>query len=107
LNTWDSLGGEPPPVGTTGLYHFAINYSMRGDLAVAVQRLLDWPWPIRHGTDHGTHEAVYLYDPDSNGIELAWDRDPSEWPYEDGHIVFSRKPLDISSLVSERRSHTR
>jgi catechol 2,3-dioxygenase len=100
LNTWDSKGGSPPPPGTTGLFHFAINYPERRDLAAALKRLLDHGWGIDGASDHGTHEAIYLHDPDFNGIELAWDRDPAEWPQGDD-IVFSRKSLDFASLLAE------
>jgi catechol 2,3-dioxygenase len=100
LNTWDSKGGSPPPPGTTGLFHFAINYPERRDLAAALKRLLDHGWGIDGASDHGTHEAIYLHDPDFNGIELAWDRDPAEWPQGDD-IVFSRKSLDFANLLSE------
>jgi catechol 2,3-dioxygenase len=101
LNTWESQGGQPPVAGTTGLYHFAINYPTRRDLATALVRLVDNGWGIDGASDHGTHEAIYLHDPDANGIELAWDRDPSEWPQRDGKLVFSRKPLDFAGLLSE------
>jgi catechol 2,3-dioxygenase len=101
LNTWESKGGSPPPFGTTGLYHFAINYPTRRDLAAALKRLLDWGWGIDGASDHGTHEAIYLHDPDSNGIELAWDRDPAQWRRADGTIVFDRKPLDFAGLLAE------
>jgi catechol 2,3-dioxygenase len=84
LNTWESAGGQPPAPGTTGLYHFAINYPTRRDLAAAVVRLLDNGWGIDGASDHGTHEAVYLHDPDFNGLELAWDRDRSAWTDENG-----------------------
>ena len=84
LNTWQSEGGSPPPPGTTGLYHFAINYPTRRDLAVALKRLLESGWSIDGASDHGTHEAIYLHDPDHNGIELAWDRDREEWPQTGG-----------------------
>jgi catechol 2,3-dioxygenase len=84
-------GWVAPAAGTTGLYHFAINYPDRKDLAAALKRLLD----------HGTHEAIYLHDPDFNGIELAWDRHPSEWPRRDGMVTFSRQPLDFASLLAE------
>ena len=77
LNTWQSEGGSPPPPGTTGLYHFAINYPTRRDLAVALKRLLEGGWSIDGASDHGTHEAIYLHDPDFNGIKLAADRHPS------------------------------
>ena len=101
LNTWESAGGEPPAPGTTGLYHFAINYPTRKDLATALKRLLDGGWSIDGASDHGTHEAIYLHDPDFNGMELAWDRTPNEWPKQNGDLVFSRKPLDFASLLSE------
>jgi catechol 2,3-dioxygenase len=101
LNTWESQGGAPPAPGTTGLYHFAINYPTRRDLAVALTRLLDGGWGIDGASDHGTHEAIYLHDPDFNGIELAWDRRPDEWPRQDGALTFSRKPLDFAGLLAE------
>lgn len=101
LNTWDSKDGPPPPHGTTGLYHFAINYPARRDLATALVRLLEGGWGIDGASDHGTHEAIYLHDPDFNGIELAWDRAPADWPRKDGNIVFSRHPLDFPSLLGE------
>jgi catechol 2,3-dioxygenase len=101
LNTWESLGGQPPAPGTTGLYHFAINYPTRRDLAVALTRLLDGGWGIDGASDHGTHEAIYLHDPDYNGIELAWDRSREEWPRQNGSYTFSRKPLDFASLLAE------
>src|SRR5689334_7224371 len=101
LNTWESAGGSPPPPGATGLYHFAINYPTRRDLAAALKRLLDSGWGIDGASDHGTHEAIYLHDPDLNGIELAWDRPAEEWPRKDGQITFSRKPLDFASLLGE------
>ena len=101
LNTWESLGGPPPPRGTTGLYHFAINYPTRRDLAAALTRLLERGWGIDGASDHGTHEAVYLRDPDDNGIELAWDRPQDEWPRRGGAVTFSRQPLDFASLLAE------
>src|SRR5262245_39497465 len=101
LNTWESQGGSPPPAGTTGLYHFAINYPTRRDLAAALARLLDGGWGIDGASDHGTHEAIYLHDPDYNGIELAWDRARDEWPRWDDPTSFSRKPLDFESLLAE------
>ncbi|MFN8591566.1 MAG: VOC family protein [Thermomicrobiales bacterium] len=100
LNTWESKGGSQPPFGSTGLYHFAINYPTRRDLAAALKRLLDWGQGIDGASDHGTHEAIYLRDPDGNGIELAWDRDPSYWR-QDGAIVFDRKALDFAGLLAE------
>ena len=101
LNTWESKDGPPPAAGTTGLYHFAINYPTRRDLAVALVRLLEGGWGIDGASDHGTHEAIYLHDPDYNGIELAWDRAPEDWPRQNGQIVFSRQPLDFPSLLGE------
>lgn len=100
LNTWESRDGTPPGPGTTGLYHFAINYPERRDLAAALKRILDQGWGIDGASDHGTHEALYMHDPDMNGIELAWDRDPSHW-YRDGEPVFERKPLDFPALLGE------
>ncbi len=101
LNTWESDGGTPPPRGTTGLYHFAINYPTRRDLATALVRLLDGGWQIDGASDHGTHEAIYLHDPDHNGIELAWDRAPEAWPRENGKIAFRTNPLDFAGLLAE------
>ena len=101
LNTWQSAGGSPPPPGSTGLYHFAINYPERRALAVALKRLLDKDWSIDGASDHGTHEAIYLHDPDHNGIELAWDRDRSEWPRTGEGLTFTRKPLDFDGLLAE------
>jgi catechol 2,3-dioxygenase len=101
LNTWESAGGPPPPPGSTGLYHFAINYPTRRDLAVALVRLLDGGWGIDGASDHGTHEAIYLHDPDFNGIELAWDRPADSWPRRDGALVFTRAPLDFPGLLAE------
>jgi len=101
LNTWESKDGRPAPSGTTGLYHFAINYPKRKDLAVALKRLLDHGWSIDGASDHGTHEAIYLHDPDFNGIELAWDRRPDEWPRRDGMVTFSREPLNFAGLLDE------
>jgi len=103
LNTWESLNGQPPARGTTGLYHFAILYPTRLDLATALKRLLDGDWSIDGASDHLTHEAIYLHDPDFNGIELAWDRPQNEWPRgEEGKISFAgRKPLDFENLWAE------
>jgi catechol 2,3-dioxygenase len=101
LNTWESQGGSPPPPGTTGLYHFAVNYPTRRDLAAALQRFLDHGWPISGASDHGTHEAIYLHDPDFNGIELAWDRDPLDWPRDGDKLVMYTRPLDFAGLMAE------
>lgn len=101
LNTWDSKDAGAPPVDTTGLYHFAINYPTRKDLAAALKRLLDNGWSIDGASDHGTHEALYLHDPDSNGIELAWDRDPDEWRDTNGQIKMSTARLNLDDLLRE------
>ncbi len=105
LNTWESAGGSQPPPGTTGLYHFAINYPTRRDLAVALKRLLDHGWGIDGASDHTTHEAIYLHDPDGNGIELAWDRDPSYWRLMQNPspetMRTMNKPLDFDTLLGE------
>jgi catechol 2,3-dioxygenase len=101
LNTWHSAGGQPPAEGATGLYHYCILYPERRDLAAALKRLLDAGWGIDGASDHGTHEAIYMHDPDFNGMELAWDRPRSAWVDGDGKIIFSRKPLDFASLLGE------
>jgi catechol 2,3-dioxygenase len=102
LNTWESLGGAPPPPRSTGLYHFAILYPERRDLAAALQRLLEHDGAIDGASDHGTHEAIYLHDPDHNGIELAWDRPVEQWPRRSGgDIDFVTKPLDFEGLMAE------
>jgi catechol 2,3-dioxygenase len=102
LNTWESKGGSPPPRGTTGLYHLAIRYPTRAALAHAVRSVLDAR--IRIGaSDHGVSEAVYLEDPDRNGIELYCDRPREEWPRSaggDGVAMYSR-PLDLEGLLQE------
>jgi catechol 2,3-dioxygenase len=100
LNTWESKGGTAPPPGSTGLYHFAINYPERRDLAAALKRLFDHGWGIDGASDHGTHEAIYLHDPDGNGIELAWDRAPERW-LRNGQMVMGRQALDFASLLGE------
>ena len=102
FNTWQSRGAAPPPPGHTGLYHVAINYPTRADLADALSRLAAAGWPLDGASDHGTHEAVYLRDPDANGLELAWDRPPAEWPRDaDGHLAFAMAPLDLADLMGE------
>lgn len=105
LNTWESAGGTPPAPGTTGLFHFAINYPERKDLAAALKRLLDKGWSIDGASDHHSHEAIYLHDPDHNGLELAWDRDPSYWSVmlnsTPETMASTRKPLDFDGLLAE------
>ena len=87
LNTWESLGGSPPPPGATGLYHLAILYPTRGELADALRRLIDAGMALEGASDHGVSEALYLRDPDGNGVELYWDRPREDWPRTpDGQI---------------------
>ena len=100
INTWESKGGSPPPPGTTGLYHTAILYPTRASLADALRRLIAARVPLDGASDHGTHEALYLRDPDENGLELAWDRPIEEWPHRpDGSLDMFTKWLDIDSLL--------
>jgi catechol 2,3-dioxygenase len=102
LNTWESLGGSPPPPGTTGLYHHAILYPSRRALADAYQRLLDAGWPLSGASDHGVSEALYLDDPDGIGVELYRDRPREEWPKaEDGKFTIYTRRLDLASLLAE------
>jgi catechol 2,3-dioxygenase len=96
LNTWESQGGSPPPRGTTGLYHVAIRYPDRKTLAQAVKQVVDAGIPLSGASDHGVSEAIYLQDPDHNGIELYRDRARDEWPDE----MFSA-PLDLQALLAE------
>jgi catechol 2,3-dioxygenase len=100
INTWESKGGSPPPAGTTGLYHTAILYPTRVSLADALRRLIAARIPLDGASDHGTHEALYLRDPDENGLEFAWDRPIEEWPrHPDGSLDMFTKWLDIDSLL--------
>jgi catechol 2,3-dioxygenase len=102
LNTWESRGGSPPPIGATGLYHFAILYPSRRELARALQRLVDHEIPIDGAADHGVSEAIYLRDPDGNGIEIYCDRDPADWPRDgDGELRMVTEPLDFEGLMAE------
>ena len=102
FNTWESQGGNPPPPGTTGLYHVAINYPTRAALGDAFRRLAAADWPLDGYNDHGTHEALYLSDPDGNGLELAWDRPEDQWPRdEEGHLTFGNRHLDLEGLFKE------
>jgi catechol 2,3-dioxygenase len=102
LNTWESRGGGPPPPGTTGLYHFAIRYPDRRSLADAVQRLRQAGVTLDGASDHGVSEALYLRDPDGNGIELYCDRPPNMWPRSpDGGLAMLTRPLDLASLMAE------
>ncbi len=104
FNTWKSAGGPPQPDGVTGLHHVALNFSSRARLAETVQRLLDAGVPIRAALDHGTHEAVYLSDPDGNDLELAWDRPPQEWPrYGSPDAPAIDAKLDLEDLLATQR----
>jgi catechol 2,3-dioxygenase len=103
LNTWESKGGSPPPPGTTGLYHVAIRYPTRTALADALKRLVDNQVPISGASDHGVSEAIYLHDPDGNGIELYRDRPKEEWPMApDGkRVAMVSIPLDLDALLAK------
>lgn len=101
LNTWESEGGSPPPRGSTGLFHVAIRYPSRASLAVAVRQLATAGIPIDGAADHGVSEAIYLRDPDENGIELYWDRANEDWPRsEDGTLMMFSRPLDVDNLLA-------
>lgn len=105
LNTWGSQGGSPPPAGTTGLYHLAILYPTRRSLAIALQRLLRAGIPLDGASDHGVSEALYLRDPDENGIELYWDRAEQAWPRTPtGQLAMFTKPLDLNDLLQQADS---
>ena len=102
LNTWESLGGGPPPPGSTGLYHTAILYPDRPALADALSRVLRAGITLEGAADHGVSEALYLRDPDQNGVELYRDRPPSEWPRTpDGELAMFTRPLDLDALLRE------
>jgi catechol 2,3-dioxygenase len=102
LNTWESEGGAPPPRGSTGLYHLAILYPSRASLADALRRLIAAGIPLDGASDHGVSEALYLRDPDGNGVELYWDRPQAEWPRDgQGHLDMGTDPLDLDSLLRE------
>lgn len=102
LNTWESLGGQPPARGTTGLYHLALLYPTRAALGDALRRLRTAGIPLDGAADHGVSEALYLQDPDGNGVELYHDRPSGEWPRgKDGTLAMSSDPLDLRSLLHE------
>ncbi len=102
LNTWESRGGSPPPAGTTGLYHLAIRYPDRRSLADALRRLETAGVPLDGASDHGVSEALYLRDPDGNGVELYWDRPEGDWPRTtDGRLAMYTKGLDLASLLAK------
>jgi catechol 2,3-dioxygenase len=102
LNTWESRGGRPPPPGSTGLFHTAILYPSRAELADALRRVLTAAIPLDGASDHGVSQALYLRDPDENGVELYWDRPPSEWPRTpDGTLAMFTRRLDVDDLLRE------
>ena len=105
LNTWESAGGSPPPHGHTGLFHLAILYPTRAELADALRRLVKAEIPLEGASDHGVSEALYLRDPDGNGVELYWDRPKEQWPRnaEGGIEMFTRK-LELDDLLKETGS---
>jgi catechol 2,3-dioxygenase len=103
LNTWESAGGSPPARGTTGLFHVAFLYPTRAALADALRRLIEAGVPIDGAADHGVSEAVYLSDPDSNGVELYWDRPEANWPRQpDGTLAMFTHALDLEALLQVR-----
>lgn len=103
LNTWQSKDGRPPQRGTTGLFHLAVLFPTRPALADALQRLIDADVTLDGASDHGVSEALYLNDPDGNGIELYWDRDERDWPRSgDGHMAMTTMPLDLDDLLQSR-----
>jgi catechol 2,3-dioxygenase len=102
LNTWESAGGSPPPPGATGLFHVAIRYPARTDLADALRRVRDAGIVLDGAADHGVSEALYLRDPDENGIELYWDRPQADWPRTaDGQLAMFTHALDLRRLLSD------
>lgn len=105
LNTWQSKGGKPAPKNAAGLFHTAILYPTRKDLALILQRLIDANYPISGFADHGVSEAIYLDDPDENGVELYWDRPKELWPTDaEGKILMYTRPLNVQELLNELKS---
>lgn len=105
LNTWQSKGGKPAPKNAPGLFHTAILYPTRKDLALILQRLIDANYPISGFADHGVSEAIYLDDPDENGVELYWDRPKELWPTDaEGKILMYTRPLNVQELLNELKS---
>jgi catechol 2,3-dioxygenase len=108
LNTWESQGGSPPPPGATGLYHLAILYPTRAELADALCRVMAAGVPLEGASDHGVSEALYLRDPDHNGVELYWDRPRDEWPRTaDGRLTMYTRRLDLDDLLAEAKEKPR
>lgn len=102
LNTWESKGGKPPAPGTTGLYHTAILFPSRQALAQALKSVVGAGWPLDGAADHGVSEAIYLRDPDGNGVEIYRDRPEAEWPRQpDGQLAMVNAPLDLPALLAE------
>ena len=102
LNTWYSKNAKPAPLHSAGLFHTAILYPTRKDLAIACQRLIDAGYPFTGASDHGVSEALYLNDPDENGVELYWDKPKEQWPTNaDGSLTMYTNPLDIANLLAE------
>ncbi len=102
LNTWESAGGSAPPFGTTGLYHVALLYPDRAGLAAALKRLVEAGWPLEGASDHGVSEALYLRDPDGNGVELYHDRPSAAWPRDEaGGLAMVTRRLDLRALLAE------
>ncbi len=102
LNTWHSKGAGPAPANSAGLYHTAILYPTRKDLAVILKRLLDANYPLTGASDHGVSEAIYLNDPDRNGVELYWDKPKEQWPLdENGNLIMVTERLDVEGLLRE------
>jgi catechol 2,3-dioxygenase len=102
LNTWESRGGSPPATGTTGLYHLAILYPTRANLADALRRLIEAGIPLEGASDHGVSEALYLRDPDDNGVELYWDRPKELWPRgANGELSMFTRRLDLADLLKQ------
>src|SRR6185295_4820685 len=101
LNTWYSKGAPPAPVRSAGLFHVAILYPTRKDLAVVLKRLIDEDYPLTGASDHGVSEALYLNDPDENGVELYWDRPKEKWPRDAaGELQMGTESLDLNNLLS-------
>jgi len=102
LNTWYSKNGPPAPVKSAGLFHTAILYPTRKDLAAILKRLIDANYPLTGASDHGVSEALYLNDPDNNGVELYWDKPKEQWPFDaDGHLQMVTAALDLQGLLGE------
>ena len=100
LNTWHSKNAEPAPINAAGLYHTAILFATRKDLAIALKRLIDANYPLTGASDHGVSEAIYLNDPDKNGVELYWDKPKEQWPKDEkGNLLMASDALDLNDLL--------